>query len=660
MPASNSLRVRLSAGALLPLIVAVAAQAGYTLISQREAMDKGLENKARALAGLMVNVAGPNIAFDDDKGVADGLGFVAGDPDFGFAAAIGATGKPIAFRGNGIVRAEVESTLVPVVVPGVLWHGSLLVAANPVTTDGHQVGTVFVALRSDVERAQVVHMAERATAISIIGIAIAVTVVMVLAGKIARRNVQMRVVLDNVEEALVTVRRDGTLDPECSAAFVRWFGAPAAGHFADHIARLDPRTCAMLKLAWDEMVEGVMPVELLVDQFPSELDVDGRHYRIDIKPLLDGDTLTGALLRIRDFTAEVETQRILTSQREYVAVFERALADPHGVREFIEDTGRLVSELPRPGDVVERRRAAHTIKGNAAIYGVQSVAEAAHQLEETMTDAGEVDPAMVHELVATWAAFATRVERLMGDSRRNHVDIPRAEIEALAELAERGGHAAAERLRALLLEPIAARLDGFRRQMGRVAERLGKPAPEVVIDAEGVRLPLDQLRSFWSAFSHLVRNALDHGIETADERRAAGKPEAGRIGLAARVDGTAVTIEVTDDGRGIDWDRVRAKATAADLPAATHEDLVLALFADGVSTKDTVSETSGRGVGLAAVLAAVKDAHGRVEVRSELTRGTRFVFTFDLSAVPPRLRRMTRRTQPPAVSAALPVFKGDV
>jgi two-component system chemotaxis sensor kinase CheA len=266
---------------------------------------------------------------------------------------------------------------------------------------------------------------------------------------------------------------------------------------------------------------------------------------------------------------------------------------------------------------------------------------------------------MVQELVTTWGSFASRVEHLMGGGKRHNIDIPRADIEALADLAESGGIAAAERLRALLLESVEVRLDGFRRMMLRVAQRLDKPAPTVVVDASGVRLPLEQLRPFWSAFSHLVRNALDHGIEPADERRAAGKPEAGHIELRARVDGATVSIEVVDDGRGISWDRVRDKALAANLPAETPDDLVRALFADGVSTKDAVSETSGRGVGLAAVFAAVTEAQGRVEVHSELTRGTRFVFSFRTPATAPRARRATRRSLPPAFSSVLPVLKGD-
>src|SRR5215813_13992275 len=119
MARAKNLRLRLTAGALLPLIAAVAAQAAYTLVSQRNAMDRGLENKARALAGLMVNISGPDIAFDDDKAVGDGLAHVASDADFGFAAAIGAGDKPrlIAFRGDHVEPSAVAEAIAPTATP---------------------------------------------------------------------------------------------------------------------------------------------------------------------------------------------------------------------------------------------------------------------------------------------------------------------------------------------------------------------------------------------------------------------------------------------------------------------------------------------------------------------------------------------------------------
>jgi two-component system chemotaxis sensor kinase CheA len=636
----------MSAGALVALVAALVVQAGYTVASERAAADDGLEAKARALGGLMEDVAGPSIAFDDDKAVAEGLGYVASDSDFAFSAAIRADGRVIAFRGNSIDRSSIEGSLRSVATAEVLSLDDLVVAATPVVTDGKQVGTVFVGLRSDDAHARVMHRSAWAAVISIIGIAIAVIVVQVLARKIVQRSREMRVVLDNVDEGLATVRLDGSLERECSAAFERWFGAPGNGTFFAQIAGDDTRTRDMLALGWQDLVDGVMPLEVLVEQFPSRLDRDGKHFRIDIKPLLHRDSLAGALLRIRDVTTEVEAQRTLAAQREYVAVFERALRDPHGVREIVEDTGRLVAQLPAIVDPTERARAVHTIKGNAAVYGVHSVAEVAHRLEDLMMSDDTLDPVVMQELSAAWTAFASRVEELVGTAR-DRVEVSRGELEGLVELAGHGGTALVERLRALMLEPVAVRLDTMRRQIARVAEVVGKPVPEVVVDAAGVRLAADRLRPFWLAFSHLVRNAVDHGLESPDARVAAGKPAAGRIELRARVDHGAVSIEIADDGSGIAWDRVRARAAAAGLPADSHGDLERALFGDGVSTADGASQTSGRGVGLAAVRAAVRELDGQIAVTSEPGRGTRFSFSFPVSSRP---RSLARSSSGPIVS----------
>jgi signal transduction histidine kinase len=460
---------------------------------------------------------------------------------------------------------------------------------------------------------------------------------------------QMRLVLDNVDEGLVTIRRDGSMDPECSAAFERWFGVPGDGHFAARIAGSDTRMHAMLTLAWSELVEGIMPIELLVDQFPNQLDRDRQHFRLDIKPLYTDNQLVGALLRVRDVTSEIEAQRTLVAQREYVAVFERALADPNGVREFVEDTGKLVASLPVDGpDLAERKRAAHTIKGNASLYGVHSVAEVAHGLEDRMADLDQLDAASVQRLVAVWATFTSRIEHLL--SSHDQIHLPRLEVQALATLVEEGGVAAAERLRWLLLEPVSVRFENYRRQIASVAERLGKPAPTIVVEADGVRLPPDRLRPFWAVFSHLVRNALDHGIESSDDRIAAGKPAAGRLELRAHVDDHGVRLEVADDGRGVDWERVRAKARAAGLPATSQDELENALFSDGFSTAQAMSETSGRGVGLSAVRSVITELGGHIRVASELGRGTRFIFTF-AAVLPPRARRWSQLTHPPVPRA---------
>lgn len=134
-------------------------------------------------------------------------------------------------------------------------------------------------------------------------------------------------------------------------------------------------------------------------------------------------------------------------------------------------------------------------------------------------------------------------------------------------------------------------------------------------------------------FAHLVRNAVDHGLESSAERLQAGKSPAGSLLLRTVVRSDEFVVEIEDDGRGIDWRKLKERALRAGLPTESRTDLVDALFADGISTKDGVTDVSGRGVGMSAVRTACLRSGGRVRVFSEPGEGTRFQFTWPASVL---------------------------
>ena len=183
------------------------------------------------------------------------------------------------------------------------------------------------------------------------------------------------------------------------------------------------------------------------------------------------------------------------------------------------------------------------------------------------------------------------------------------------------------------MRPLADGIRGFPRLVRDVSRSLGKQVRfEVRGDQTGVdRDILDKLEA---PLSHLVRNALDHGLETPAERAAAGKPETGEIRLEARHRAGMLHITLTDDGRGIDVERLRAIAVARGLVAkavAEHLselELLEFLFLPGFSTKDQVTEISGRGVGLDVVQSMVKAVGGSVRIATQPGRQT--VFTLQL------------------------------
>jgi two-component system, chemotaxis family, sensor kinase CheA len=167
----------------------------------------------------------------------------------------------------------------------------------------------------------------------------------------------------------------------------------------------------------------------------------------------------------------------------------------------------------------------------------------------------------------------------------------------------------------------------FPRLVRDLSTKLGK---EVRLELIGSETELDRtvVDALGDPLVHLVRNSLDHGLESAEERRAAGKPAEGTLQIAARHAGGSVVIEVRDDGRGIDPAAIARKAAKSGLiDPATVEDVDMAgavelLFAPGFSTAETTSDISGRGVGMDAVRAKIRELGGEVIVDSVHGKGT--------------------------------------
>ncbi len=182
-----------------------------------------------------------------------------------------------------------------------------------------------------------------------------------------------------------------------------------------------------------------------------------------------------------------------------------------------------------------------------------------------------------------------------------------------------------ERAMRTRMVPLATITDRLQRAVRDLAREQGKT---IRWDVRGADTELDRgvLVALSDSLMHLVRNAVDHGIESDAVRTAAGKPVGGTIRLHAMQLGSEVIVAITDDGNGIDTDRVRSQAEAhgIDTSRLSDEETLQLVFRAGLSTSTYVTDLSGRGVGLDVVRTNVEAAHGRVEVRSEAGRGTEF------------------------------------
>jgi two-component system chemotaxis sensor kinase CheA len=186
------------------------------------------------------------------------------------------------------------------------------------------------------------------------------------------------------------------------------------------------------------------------------------------------------------------------------------------------------------------------------------------------------------------------------------------------------------------MTPVSFVFQRFPRLVRDIARRLGKEV-ELVLEGEATEADKNVIEALADPLVHIVRNALDHGMELPDERRAAGKAAVGRLVMTARQEADRVVIEVADDGRGIDPERIRRKAYSKGLVDETavarmsDEEAVNLVFLPGFSTADAVSDLSGRGVGMDAVRSAIEALNGTVRLTSVPGQGTRLQLALPLS-----------------------------
>jgi two-component system chemotaxis sensor kinase CheA len=266
-----------------------------------------------------------------------------------------------------------------------------------------------------------------------------------------------------------------------------------------------------------------------------------------------------------------------------------------------EDPADPIEGAPRPGD-----EAADASEVRAAARGQETMRVPAERLDELMDRVGELVIAQ------------SRLTQLANASS----DI---NLRAVAEDIERLSAELRGTMMVLRMTPVGSLFGRFRRLVHDLARETGK-AIDLSMEGEATEVDKTVIERLADPLIHLIRNAADHGLESAEDRRAAGKPEAGRIRLSARQAGGEVIITVSDDGRGIDRARVRAKAESQGLiePGATLADseLLHLIFHPGFSTAKAVTSLSGRGVGMDVVKRAIEALRGSIDIVSREGEGS--------------------------------------
>ncbi len=291
-----------------------------------------------------------------------------------------------------------------------------------------------------------------------------------------------------------------------------------------------------------------------------------------------------------------------------------------------EDEGFLLEEPVAAEQVLP---ATNPLVSPEAVDGASSLRSISRTVR---VDIDKLDLLMniVGELVLSKSAITNLSDRLKLTSEKELA----TDLGKTTRILERRLHELQKGVMDVRMVPVGQLFEKMMRIVRRVSNEQGK---KVSLDIRGADTELDKLiiEDVSDPLMHIVRNAIDHGLETPQERLAAGKPEKGQVQLWASQKGNHVVIEVHDDGRGIDSDKVRRKAVQKGLVSENHvmtdEEVYDLLFEPGFSTRDEVSDLSGRGVGMDVVKNNISALSGMIEVRSEFGQGSSMIITLPIT-----------------------------
>ena len=275
---------------------------------------------------------------------------------------------------------------------------------------------------------------------------------------------------------------------------------------------------------------------------------------------------------------------------------------------FVEDGAELSIDIPRRQVRKQPNRPLQTTASNAA------------SREGTIRVAtGKVDK--IIDLVGELVIAQSMAAQVLSDFSMSRL----YELQTAFSDIERFTRELQQRVMGVRMLPVGTVFSRFPRLVHDLAASTGK---RIAIDISGEDTELDKgvVESMSDPLMHLIRNAADHGLEMPDERITAGKEEEGRIQLRAYHEGGSVVVEVSDDGRGLDAERIRAKALERGLirpkDDLTESQIHALVFEPGFSTAQTITDISGRGVGMDVVKKNVEALNGSVSISSEAGRGT--------------------------------------
>jgi two-component system chemotaxis sensor kinase CheA len=471
--------------------------------------------------------------------------------------------------------------------------------------------------------------------------------------QISHLNRQMKALLDSLSQGFFIFNADGLCLEVSSKACEATLEQAPPGKLIWDVLKLPAPKVDGFKKWMTTLFSEMLPFEDLAPLGPTTYPHSGnQNISLDYFPLRsDRGQIDGVVVVATDVTSLVEARKQAETEKQHAKLIINMIRSKNEMGRFVRESQTMLKEMRglmnssfEEWDLESIFRSLHTLKGGAGIFSVHKVAESCHFAETRLSDF-KVEPDETHAnllksqcqaVELQFQQFLKDTSEILGNSvlsEERMLEVSVTELNLLLDKLQHMPQAKAlveNNLSHLLFEPVRNFFEPYKELSAKVAEKENKALRGIEFKNDMIPVVPEIYGPLFATFVHAFRNSVDHGIETPNVRHRHQKPEGGKITVKfERLDLPSPTliISLNDDGAGVDPAKIRARllSKGIDTSLESDEQVIQHLFDSQFSTKEKITETSGRGVGLDAIKFEAQLLGGKIRIESQLGVGSTLV-----------------------------------
>lgn len=468
--------------------------------------------------------------------------------------------------------------------------------------------------------------------------------------QISKLNQLMTALLDSLSQGFFIFNKDGVCLDFSSRACLKTIEQDPKGKLIWEVLGLPQARHEGFRKWMFTLFTEMLPFEDIAPLGPQEYPhSQGNSIAIEYFPLRGPDqAIEGVVVVSSDISSLVEARKQAEKERQYAKFIVGLIQTKRELTRFVSEAEVMLKNLheiqiqdPTNWNFSEIFRILHTLKGGASSFSIQEMTEHCHHAESFLTKLKE-DPVgyrlefntIAKDIEKSFLNAKIRAQEILGEqafSSEKLLHIPMSDLQALSSkiLALPGGKAVTDIIEhKYFLEPIGEFFKPYDQMIQKIAANEAKSLKPLLINNGDIPVAGDYYAQLFACMVHAFRNAVDHGIETPQIRAERQKDPNGQIGVEFFVEhstaGSWLYVKIFDDGEGIDPQKIRNKLDKLKIPydKESDHDIIQHVFDSEFSTKEIVTDLSGRGVGMDAIRASAEKMGGQCWVESDLGHGT--------------------------------------